>query len=96
MSKAFPSKKELATTYKRWARGLTWVGSPLWTVTYLAGETFLYGILCPLLLLGAVQCSYKTLRSERSAAGYRLLIFSSVFFLLSLAPWFFPIATDNG
>ncbi len=92
MGKPFPTKKEQAAAYRRWAAGLTAATFALWLGTYIGGMIPVYGFICPLLYLAAVRCSFRAVRLEKGVFDYLLLILSGGLFLLSLAPWIFPVA----
>lgn len=92
MSKAFPTKEELAKTYIQWAIGLTVGGTILWGITYACCMTFVYGSMCPIILGSAVWTSFKAVRYRSSIGRYFLLLVAVICFLISLLPWGLPIA----
>lgn len=92
MSKAFPTKTELAKTYKQWALWLVITGAVLWMLTYYYCMMLIYGYICPLILGASVYNSIQTLRNQKTTGGWLLLIGSIFFLIISLLPWFLPIA----
>ncbi len=93
MSKIFPTKHEEAVTSGRWALGIALAGIVLWGVCYVQGILLIYGFVCPPMLIVAMWCVFKTLRSERSLRGGLIMAFSILCLAVSLLPWFLPIAT---
>ena len=93
MSKFFPTRHEDAVNSGWWALGLALAGIILWSVCYIQGILFIYGFICPLILIAAVWCAYKMLRDERSVWGWLAMVFSILCLAVSLLPWFLPIAT---
>lgn len=91
MSKAFPTKEELAKKYVWLAIVLTTVGAVLWGITYAYKFYFLYAVVCPLILVAAVGSSWLTLRNRNTVRSWLLLVYSLIFFIISLLPWFLPI-----
>ncbi len=87
-----PTKKQQTAKHRKTAILTIVLTSVLWIITYIRGDMFIYGFICPPLFLVAVWNAYLTLRDERSVLTYVVFIFSVIVLLLGLSPWFFPIA----